>query len=424
MSRSQRLLAGGERTSGAGAQVRLGEPVRVESEGQRPRDGRQSGSEAEQPRGVVLHDPGHDLWLSAPSARRRAASGRGSAAESPSRTARVSSGRSSPRARADSGKYFGLQPDRSIQVLCLCVATESASSCHGTEGWAMMICRSGKSAATSSSSIGFDSAEPKPIRRACPRRCRSARCGTARHARLLRSPRTAGSSCWSLGSKPCTVGWNLKPAHAVVLDERRRAASTAVGALPRIDGAERDQHVVVAAAPLGDVGARDRRGGRAGCVGVDGEDDGGHPPLAVVRRRSQSSVGARSVGAEVRRLPLRRARGAARSARGRRSRCARARRSRRARRRRSRARSGSWRHDAAVAAALRAAAGSVSPTRLQLRRRTRVRTTSASASYDPAAVAGRRSTTGSGWDHSWMRSPPTPMAWPVMPAAASEAGTR
>ncbi|MDF2492939.1 MAG: hypothetical protein K0Q58_1517 [Microbacterium sp.] len=68
------------------------------------------------------------------------------------------------------GKYFGLQPDKSIHVLCLCVATEIASSCHGTEGCAMMICRSGNSAATVSSSMGFDRASrnPRPPRIPAP----------------------------------------------------------------------------------------------------------------------------------------------------------------------------------------------------------------------------------------------------------------
>ena len=52
------------------------------------------------------------------------------------------------------GKYFGSQPDRSMYTLALWVAIEMAESCHGTDGWARMTVSVGKSAATSSSSIG------------------------------------------------------------------------------------------------------------------------------------------------------------------------------------------------------------------------------------------------------------------------------
>ena len=43
-----------------------------------------------------------------------------------------------------------------MYALALWVATAMASSCHGTDGCAMMIVRSGKSAATTSSRIGFE----------------------------------------------------------------------------------------------------------------------------------------------------------------------------------------------------------------------------------------------------------------------------
>ena len=56
----------------------------------------------------------------------------------------------------DSGKYLGDQPERSIQTFALWAAMELASSCHGTDGWAMITCRSGKSAATASSRIGLE----------------------------------------------------------------------------------------------------------------------------------------------------------------------------------------------------------------------------------------------------------------------------
>src|SRR5581483_6169809 len=54
------------------------------------------------------------------------------------------------------GKYLGDQPDRSIYTLGLCWATDSASSCHGNDGWARMIGMSGKSTATASIYIGFE----------------------------------------------------------------------------------------------------------------------------------------------------------------------------------------------------------------------------------------------------------------------------
>src|SRR3954447_11570769 len=54
------------------------------------------------------------------------------------------------------GKYFGDQPDRSMCTRGLWVATDSASSCQGNDGWARMMSMSGKSTATSSTSIGLE----------------------------------------------------------------------------------------------------------------------------------------------------------------------------------------------------------------------------------------------------------------------------
>src|SRR6185312_7601525 len=54
------------------------------------------------------------------------------------------------------GKYLGDQPDRSMYTLALWVATAIASSCQGTDGCAMMIVNSGKSAATASSRMGLE----------------------------------------------------------------------------------------------------------------------------------------------------------------------------------------------------------------------------------------------------------------------------
>ena len=61
---------------------------------------------------------------------------------------------------------MGLQPLRSIHTLGLWVATLSASSCHGKLGWAMTICMSGKSIATSSRCMGllYSSRRPPPQR--------------------------------------------------------------------------------------------------------------------------------------------------------------------------------------------------------------------------------------------------------------------
>ena len=49
-----------------------------------------------------------------------------------------------------SEKYFGDQPDISMNTLDLWRQTAIISSCHGHDGWHAMIVRSGKSAATSS----------------------------------------------------------------------------------------------------------------------------------------------------------------------------------------------------------------------------------------------------------------------------------
>src|ERR1022692_3771120 len=117
------------------------------------------------------------------------------------------------------GKYFGDQPDRSMCTVGLCVATASASSCHGNEGWARMIGIPGKSAATSSMSIGLE------------------------YLSLIPPPPGA-------------------PAR-------------------RVEGGERDDHVRVGRGRLGHflVGHR-RLAGRG--LRVDREDHAGHSPLPVV----------------------------------------------------------------------------------------------------------------------------------------------
>jgi hypothetical protein len=87
----------------------------------------------------------------------------------------------------------------------------------------------------------------------------------------------------------------LESADAVLVDEPPHAVER-IGPT-RVDRAERDEHVVVARGALGDVGARER--GMAQLrLGVDGEHDGGHTPLAVVRG-DRVQVGVRPVGAEV-----------------------------------------------------------------------------------------------------------------------------
>ena len=57
-----------------------------------------------------------------------------------------------------------------MYTLALWVAIEIASSCHGTDGCARMTGMPGKSAATSSSSIGLDSRSliPRPPGRPAP----------------------------------------------------------------------------------------------------------------------------------------------------------------------------------------------------------------------------------------------------------------
>ena len=125
-------------------------------------------AQAEQPNSVVFEDAGHHFGLECgvldvaqPAVWREQREVR--AEQHPVLQERV---RGADELR---GKYFGLHPERSIQVLCLWVATERASSCQGTEGCAMMICRSGKSAATASRSIGFDSASRRPAPPRMPR---------------------------------------------------------------------------------------------------------------------------------------------------------------------------------------------------------------------------------------------------------------
>ena len=64
-----------------------------------------------------------------------------------------------------------------------------------------------------------------------------------RHAELLRAPRRAGSTRRSFGSKACRLGWNLKPAHAVSLDEppgpAHRGAAARAGRPSRTGSARR-----------------------------------------------------------------------------------------------------------------------------------------------------------------------------------------
>ena len=60
------------------------------------------------------------------------------------------------------GKYLGDQPDRSMNTLDLCVAIEIEEAAHGTDGCARITVSPGKSAATSSTSIGSDSRSLMP----------------------------------------------------------------------------------------------------------------------------------------------------------------------------------------------------------------------------------------------------------------------
>ena len=73
----------------------------------------------------------------------------------------------------------------------------------------------------------------------------------------------------------------LEPSDAVLGDQPAGALDR-VGTR-RVDARERDQHVGVRCGGLGDLLVRDRRD-PAARLPVDGEDDGRHAPLAVVRR--------------------------------------------------------------------------------------------------------------------------------------------
>ena len=176
-----------------------------------------------------------------------------------------------------------------------------------------MICRSGKSAATGSSRIGLDS----PSRRPYP---------PGRPAPIPVWP------VWKSATAPGVLDRGvqrvvllvariealhgrveLEAPHPVLLDEAVRGIHRC-RALQGVDRPERNEHVVVACGALGDVGARDRGVSEAGGR-IDGEDDGGHSALAVVRRDAVE-LGTRAVGAEVfrggfdqrgweRRLPVR-----------------------------------------------------------------------------------------------------------------------
>jgi hypothetical protein len=126
------------------------------------------------------------------------------------------------------GKYFGDQPERSIQTFSLCRQTEIASSCQGKEGCASTICRSGKSAATSSRHIGFEyfKRKPPPPGTPVPMPLWPEWKRAGRPASAITS--YSGYAPRSFGKNACRLGWNLKP-FTRYSEISRRARSTASG---------------------------------------------------------------------------------------------------------------------------------------------------------------------------------------------------
>ena len=166
-----------------------------------------------------------------------------------------------------------------MYTCCLCSATEIASSCHGNEGCASTIFRSGKSTATSSTCIGFEYLRRMPPPPGEPRAdSRVAGVEERRQPRLLdhlveRVERAV------VREEGLDVGVELEPAHAVVADQ---ASGLVDGVRPvRVDARERDEDVCVRRRDLGDLLVPDR-GTPGDGLGVDGEHDGRHVALAVV----------------------------------------------------------------------------------------------------------------------------------------------
>ena len=130
--------------------------------------------------------------------------------------------------------------------MALWVAMEIAESCHGTEGWARITRRSGKSAATSSMSIGDRHAHllDRLVQRV--------------HGRVVRR-------------EPLQAGVELEPAYPVVGDQPPRPAHR-LTRRERVHRAERDQHVGVIRGPVGDLLAGQGRmpGGTDTCCGLVG----------------------------------------------------------------------------------------------------------------------------------------------------------
>ena len=162
----------------------------------------------------------------------------------------------------------------------LCSATDSASSCQGTDGCAMMIGMSGKSAATSSRWIGlaYLMRSPPPPRHA------GADAGLAgmeqRRQLRLRDHLVERIDVVVVREEALDDRMELEAAHAEILDQAPRLAHAHLAAR-RIDAGERDRDVLVLVRRLGDLLVRDALDAHAALV-VHREHDERHLALAVV----------------------------------------------------------------------------------------------------------------------------------------------
>ena len=137
----------------------------------------------------------------------------------------------------------GDQPERSIHVLGLCMATASCSSCQGHAGCAITIWRFGKSAATVSRWIGRESSSFMPPA-AGHARAEPGRAGV--HAspgcRARRRSRRSGTRRGRRGEIPAR--WDAASARADRARRTARSSSRDRGlALERVDRREPDERV-------------------------------------------------------------------------------------------------------------------------------------------------------------------------------------
>ena len=164
----------------------------------------------------------------------------------------------------------------------LCIAIEIASSCHGNDGCARTILSVGE---VHRDVVDVDRVGVLEPDAAAPGQARAdARVpGVEERGQpglLDHLVERVGQAV--VREEPLHVGVELEAAHAVVGDQAARLVDAAPP-LVRVDARERDQDVGVRPRHLGDLLVRHPRlpGER---LRVDREDDGHHPPLAVVLR--------------------------------------------------------------------------------------------------------------------------------------------